>query len=97
MLQFLAFGGIVLRDENGIRGHRAPKSFRFQRDNLQRFFQGHTVQFHVDDPGSVIRIEQDIDPASCRRCVNDIGFGREILSVMGTFEMAESSTGPAAS
>ena len=62
LFQFLALGRIILRHKNRVCRHRPPESLRFQRRNLQRLFQRHSIQFDLNAPRSVVGIEQHIDP-----------------------------------
>ena len=71
LFQFLALGGSVLRDENRIQRDRAPEGFRLQRRNLQRLFEGHSIQVDIDDSGSVIGVEQHVDPGQLSDSVVD--------------------------
>ena len=74
LFQFFALGGIVLGHKNRISCDRAPEGFRFQRRNLQRVFQRYSIQFDLNPPRGIVRIEEHVDPGQLAdRLINNLG------------------------
>src|SRR5208283_2024666 len=61
LLQLLALGRSVGRDEDRIGSDRAPEGFWLQSGDLQRLLQGDAVQVNANALRGVVRIKQYVD------------------------------------